>query len=145
MKRGVATFADARQQPISRNINLEQSLIFPAFTQSLLMHFNQSVNMHIREFTRSDIPAVSAIAFASLKDDKLYNYLFPSLKQHPEDFHHTCAINLRNRLVRPELHGFVAVTDEDNITGYAFFERVRGAKEDTNAKWWIRDSWLNSK
>jgi hypothetical protein len=67
----------------------------------------------IRELTRSDIPAVSAIAFASLKDDLLYNYLFPGLKQHLEDFHHTYAISLRNRLVRPGLHGFVAVTDED--------------------------------
>jgi hypothetical protein len=29
--------------------------------------------------------------------------------------------------------------------GYAFFERVRGAKKDKNAKRWIKDSWLNSK
>jgi hypothetical protein len=100
----------------------------------------------IRELTRSDIPAVSAIAFASLKDDLLYNYLFPGLKQHPEDFHRAYAIGLRNRLVRPGLHGFVAVTDEDEKTmGYAFFERVRGAKKDKNAKRWIQDSWLNSK
>jgi hypothetical protein len=98
----------------------------------------------IRELTRSDIPAVSAIAFAALKDDLLYNYLFPGLKQHPEDFHRTYALSLRNRLVRPGLHGFVAVTDGDEIMGYAFFERVRGAKKDNKAKRWIQDSWLNS-
>jgi hypothetical protein len=102
--------------------------------------------MHIRDFTRNDISAVASIAFASLKDDLLYNYLFPGLKQHPEDFHRSYTLSLRNRLVRPGLHGFVAVTDEDEVMGYAFFERVRGpAKKDKKARRWIQDSIFNRK
>jgi hypothetical protein len=101
--------------------------------------------MHIREFTRHDVPSVASIAFASLQDDLLYNYLYPGLKQHPQDFHLTYTLSLRNRLVRPGWHGFVAVTDEDEIMGYAFFERVRGGSKDRKARLWIKDSWGNSK
>ena len=37
------------------------------------------------------------------------------------------------------------MTDEDEIMGYAFFERVRGASKDRKARQWIKDTWGNSK
>jgi predicted N-acetyltransferase YhbS len=100
--------------------------------------------MHIRQFTRGDIPQVASIAVSAFKQDELYNYLRPGLQQHPEDFRRIQTISLRNRLVRPGWHGFVAVTGADEVVGYAFFERVRGPK-DKRAKCWIRDSRFNSK
>ncbi|KAH7377796.1 acyl-CoA N-acyltransferase [Pyrenochaeta sp. MPI-SDFR-AT-0127] len=101
--------------------------------------------MHIRPLSRSDIPRVAAIALAAFEKDELYTFLYPRLQDYPDDFRRYQLISLRSRFVRLGCHGYVAVTDRDEIMGYAFFQRVAGpdAADAKKAQRWIQDSWLN--
>lgn len=102
--------------------------------------------MHTRPLIRSDLSQIAQIAYDAFRDDGLYNWLNPGLKQYPQDFRRSQLNSLRMRLVQPGCHGVVVVNDENVVMSYAFFSRATtpDAQGDEAATKWIQDTMFNS-
>lgn len=105
--------------------------------------------MHVRPITRSDLFAVTNIAFDAFKEDEFFGWLNPGRDKYPGDMRRNQSIRLRERLVTPGQHGYVAVTDqedpdwdgEEKVVGFAFYIRSAG---DEAAEKWRADTLFNS-
>jgi hypothetical protein len=105
--------------------------------------------MHIRSLTREDLPQLKEITFETFKNDAMYSYLQPKLKDYPDDFRRVAMIRFRTRIVSVGQHGFVAVTDEGDsswngrpeVAGVAFVVRYG---DDEDAKRWQADPLFKS-
>jgi hypothetical protein len=97
--------------------------------------------MLIRPMTREDLPEVFIITSETFRNDEMYVWLHPHQDKYPEDLRRSQHILLKKRLVSPDQHGFVAVTEESDpdwsgtseVTGFAFF--VRSGNDKAGKKW----------
>ena len=105
--------------------------------------------MRVRPITRYDLPMATDIAFDAFKEDALFEWLNPRLDMYPGDMRRNQSIRLRERIVTPGQHGFVAVTDpedpewdgQEKVMGFAFYIRTAGDKAGTK---WHSDTAFNS-
>ncbi|TDZ17562.1 hypothetical protein Cob_v009474 [Colletotrichum orbiculare MAFF 240422] len=99
--------------------------------------------MHIRTFTRADIPAVHEVGDSAFYDSELNGWLHPDRRTFPESWRARSILKLQLSLVKPGFHNFVCVTDDedpsdwprDQIVGFATWERVGPASDPGTSKW----------
>ncbi|KAI8931923.1 hypothetical protein NX059_010824 [Plenodomus lindquistii] len=101
--------------------------------------------MYTRPVIHRDLPQIATIAYEAFDEDELYNWLYPGLKQYPDDYRRAQINTLHARLARPGCHGYVVINDYDEVMGYAFFQRATkpGGVNDEGAKIWMQDTWFN--
>lgn len=106
--------------------------------------------MRVRPFEREDLIEAAAIKIKAFEHDEFEAWLYPRLRQYPEDLRRSTIIRLRARLVGAGELGFVAETEEGDkdwngkpqVTGFAYMGRCG---DDEGAKQWRADSWFRSK
>lgn len=70
--------------------------------------------MHIRSTTRSDLPAVTQVAYKAYLHNELTEWLWPHRFDHPTEYLDELAQRDRQRFVQPGSVAYVAVADESD-------------------------------
>jgi hypothetical protein len=107
--------------------------------------------MLIRQATFQDVPYIVDIFEIGRSDSKLFHWLLPFHKEHPNYSRKVHLARTKMQILHPKTHGYVAITESSDptwtgkseIVGYAFW--IRNGNDDIMKQQLTRNTWSESK